>query len=90
MGSDGSGGVSALVGLDGFVVRAQFHDGKQWWLSVETTAGVVGCEACGVRAAGHGRRKVTVRDLPVAGGAVTLVWAKRFWCCPDLVCDPAT
>ena len=62
MGIDDSGGVTSLVGLDGFVVRAQVHDGEQWWLAVETTADVVGCEACGTRAVGHGRRRVKVRD----------------------------
>jgi hypothetical protein len=34
---DGSG-VSALVGLEGFVVIAQLldHDSGEWWLAVET------------------------------------------------------
>ena len=32
-------GVSALLGLDGFVVRAQLLDEEtgEWWLAVETT-----------------------------------------------------
>ena len=86
MGIDDSGDVTALVGLDGFVVRAQVHDGVQWWLAVETTADVVGCEACGTRAVGHGRRRVKVRDLPIVAEAVTLVWAKRIWRCPEPDC----
>ena len=49
MGFDDSGDVTSLVGLDGFVVRAQVHDGEQWWLALETIAEVVGCEACGAR-----------------------------------------
>jgi hypothetical protein len=38
---DGSG-VSALVGLDGFVVRAQLLEEStgEWWLAVETTDGL--------------------------------------------------
>jgi hypothetical protein len=37
---DGSG-VSALVGLEGFVVRAQLLEEStdEWWLGVETTEG---------------------------------------------------
>ena len=37
---DGSG-VSALVGLEGFVVRAQLFEEStgEWWLAVETTEG---------------------------------------------------
>ena len=66
MGIDDSGAVTSLVGLDGFVVRAQVHDGEQWWLAVETIAGVVGCELCGARggrswpAAGQGPRSAGV------------------------------
>ena len=35
------------------------------WLAVETTADIVGCDACGTRAVGHGRRVVRVRNLPM-------------------------
>jgi transposase len=90
MGIDDSGEVTALLGLDGFVVRAQVHDGEQWWLAVETTAEVVGCEECGTRAVGHGRRRVKVRDLPIAGEPVTLVWAKRIWRCGEVDCSTKT
>jgi hypothetical protein len=31
------------------------------------------------RAVGHGRRRLKVRDLPMADRAVVLVWAKRLW-----------
>jgi hypothetical protein len=52
---DGSG-VSALLGLDGFVVSAQVLDeaSGEWWLAVETTEDRTWCESCGVRAIGHG------------------------------------
>jgi hypothetical protein len=64
---DGSG-VSALVGLEGFVVRAQLLDepSGEWWLAVESLEDRAWCEICGVRAIGHGRRRVVVRDLPLA------------------------
>ena len=39
MGIDDSGGVTALVGLDGFVVCAQVHDGEQWWLARRVALG---------------------------------------------------
>jgi transposase len=82
--------VSALVGLDGFVVLAQAAEGGEWWLEVETTADRVGCESCGSRAVGHGRRRVQVRDLPMAGRPVRLVWAKRVWRCPERDCGVGT
>ncbi len=86
---DGSG-VSALVGLDGFVVLAQLEEYGEWWVKVETTASVVGCTECGTRAVGHGRRSVQVRELVIAGRPVRLVWAKRIWRCPEPACATAT
>jgi transposase len=89
MGTDGSA-VSALVGLDGFVVLAQVDLDGEWWVKIETTAVVVGCVACGARAIGHGRRLVQIRDLPVADRPVRLVWAKRIWRCPEPACAVAS
>jgi hypothetical protein len=88
---DGSG-VSALVGLDGFLVRAQVLEEStgEWWLAVETTEDRAWCESCGVRAVGHGRRRVVVRDLPLADRPVVLVWAKRLWRCPEPACPART
>src|SRR5215207_1732597 len=88
---DGSG-VSALLGLDGFVVRAQLLDEEsgEWWLAVETSEDRAWCPACGVRAVGHGRRRVVVRDLPLADRPVVLVWDKRRWRCPEAVCRART
>ena len=81
-------GVSALLGLDGFVVCAQLLDDAsgEWWLAVETTEDRAWCEACGVRAVGHGRRRVVVRDLPLADRPVVLVWVKHIWRCPEPAC----
>jgi transposase len=85
-------GVSALVGLDGFVVTAQLLDEAtgEWWLAVETLEDRAWCPGCGVRATGHGRRRVVVRDLPVADRPVVLVWAKRLWRCPEPACPTCT
>ncbi len=85
-----SQGATALLGMDGFVVGAQLEVDGEVWLSVETTADVVGCEACGTRAIGHGRRVVRVRDLPIGDRPTVLVWRKRIWRCPDPDCDVKT
>jgi transposase len=84
--------VSALLGLDGFVVRAQLLDEVtgEWWLAVETAESRGWCPGCGVRAVAHGRRRVKVRDLPIADRAVVLVWAKRLWRCPEGACTIRT
>jgi transposase len=74
---DGSGDATALLRMVGFVVRAQVHAEGEWWLSVETVSALLGCPDCGVRATGHGRSVVQVRDVPISGVPVRLVWAKR-------------
>jgi hypothetical protein len=88
---DGNG-VSALLGLDGFVVRAQLLEETtgEWRLAVETTVDRAWCPSCGVRAIGHGRRRVVVRDLPFADRQVVPVWAKRFWRCAESGCAVRT
>ena len=81
-----SGDATALVGMEGFVVLSMTEVAGEWWLAVETTADVVGCATCGVRATGHGRSMVQVRDLAVSGKPVRLVWRKRRWLCRDADC----
>jgi len=85
-----SEGATALFGMDGFVVGAQVDVDGELWLMVETTAVDMGCDACGTRAVGHGRRTVRVRDLPVGDRRVVLVWRKRLWRCPDRDCPVKT
>jgi len=87
---NGSDVVTALFGIDGMRVRAQAEIVDGWWLGIETASGVVGCAACGTRAIGHGRRQVRIRDLPVFGRPVVLIWAKRIWRCPDPDCETKT
>jgi hypothetical protein len=43
-----------------------------------------------VRAIGHGRRRVVVRDLPLADRPVVLVWVKHIWRCPEPACAVRT
>lgn len=81
---------STLMGMPGFrVLVAEEADGEVWLL-VEAIADVAGCSACGCRAKAKDRRRTVVRDLPVAGRPVVLVWSKRRWCCPDADCEVKT
>jgi transposase len=79
-----------LLGLDGFKVTAAEVVGGEWQLEVQTTATVVGCVGCGVRAEAHGRRTVRVRDLPIGGRPVVLWWRKRIWRCREPACGART
>lgn len=87
---NGSDVVTVLFGIEGMRVRAQAEIVGEWWLRIETTTDLLGCPACGTRAVGHGRRQVRVRDLPVFGRPVVLIWAKRIWRCPDPECAVKT
>jgi transposase len=82
--------VPGLLGLDGFEVLAAEVAGGEWQLTVQTTATVVGCIECGVRAEAHGRRTVRVRDLPAGGRPVVLCWRKRIWRCREPACGVRT
>ena len=90
MGQHRSASGSALLGLDGFEVLAARVVGGEWQLEVQTTATVVGCVGCGVRAQAHGRRTVRVRDLPIGGRPVVLAWRKRIWRCREPACRVRT
>jgi transposase len=90
VGQQGSASGSMLLDLDGLeVVSADLVDGE-WQLAVQTTAAMVGCVGCGVRATPHGRRVVRVRDLPVGGRPVVLCWRKRIWRCREPACGVQT
>ena len=90
MGQHSSASASRLLGLDGFEVLAAEIVGGEWRLVVQTTAEVVGCPRCGVRAQAHGRRTVRVRDLPIGGRPVVLAWRKRLWRCREPACQVRT
>jgi transposase len=71
-----------LVGLSGVRVCA-VGDWPRWLrVTIETTAGRPCCTSCETPAHGHGRRDVTLVDLPVFGRPTRLVWSKRRWRCP--------
>jgi transposase len=90
VGQHSSASASRLLGMDGFEVLAAEVVGGEWQLTVQTTATVVGCVGCGVRAELHGRRTVRVRDLPVGGRPVVLCWHKRIWRCREPACKVRT
>jgi transposase len=85
-----SASASRLLGLDGFEVLAAQVAAGEWQLEIQTTATVVGCQGCGVRAELHGRRTVRVRDLPIGGRPVVLAWRKRIWRCGEPACGVRT
>ncbi len=86
----GSDDATALVGVPELVVRAQVQRDGEWWLAVETEADRAWCPDCGVRAVGHGRSRAVVRDLPIAGTPTVLVFARRRWRCPEVLCAMRT
>ena len=90
MGQHSSASASRLLGLDGFQVVSAELQGGEWQLVVQTTATVIGCAGCGVRATPHGRRLVRVRDLPIGGRPVVLCWRKRIWRCREPACGVRT
>jgi transposase len=90
VGQHSSASASRLLGLDGFQVLAAEVVGGEWQLAAQTTATVVGCIGCGVRAELHGRRTVWVRDLPIGGCPVVLAWRKRIWRCREPACEVRT
>jgi transposase len=90
VGQHSSASATRLLGLDGFEVLAVQVAGGEWQLEVQTTATMVGCRGCGVRAELHGRRTVRVRDLPIGGRPVVLAWRKRIWRCREETCQVGT
>jgi transposase len=90
VGQHSSASASRLLGLDGFEVLAAEVVGGEWQVTVQTTATVIGCQGCGMRAELHGRRTVRVRDLPLGGRPAVLWWRKRLWRCREPACGVRT
>jgi transposase len=87
---DATGLAEALLGLDGFRVLAVEETTDELVVTVETTAEIVGCMTCGVRAEAKDRLRVDIRDLPCFGRPARLVWLKRRWRCADPDCTAKT
>jgi transposase len=59
-------------------------------ITIETVNALEGCHGCGVVAIGHGRDVRTLRDIPIGGRPVELVWRKRVWICKEPNCPVIT
>ena len=81
---------TVMLGLPGFVLLAVSEYEGELEQAVETTADLVGCPGCGAVATLHDRRPTRVRDLPVSGRPVTLIWVKRIWRCRHERCETVT
>jgi len=78
-----------LLGLDG--VHVEHVDRREDLLvvTVSSPAAPAGCPSCGVVAAGRGRRRRVLHDVPGATG-VRIVWRQRVWRCVDDSCERKT
>lgn len=88
--SDGIGLAEALLGLDGFRVLEVHEATDEVVITIETTAAIAWCGACGARAEVHDRMPIEVRDLACFGRPARLVWRKRRWRCRERPCDAKT
>lgn len=83
-------GTAWWFGASGFEVLTAVHGEVEVQIEVQSTATVVGCGGCGVRATAKDRRWVTVRDAPAGNVAVVVRWRKRIWQCNDGDCPVKT
>lgn len=80
----------ALLGVEGMHILSVSGTAESLILHVETGQSLIGCPDCGVIAVGHGRRRVSLYDIPCFGRPVRLIWSKRLWRCPDTGCPKGT
>jgi transposase len=83
-------GTAWWFGATGFEVLATSQGEVEVQIDVQSTATIVGCAGCGVRATPKDRRWVTVRDAPAGNVAVVVRWRKRIWVCKDPDCPVKT
>jgi transposase len=87
---DSSDFVAVLLGLSDVKIL-QIQQGSGGLRStIETLNDLAGCRGCGVVAIGHGRDVRTLRDVPISGRPVELVWRKRVWICKESNCPVLT
>jgi transposase len=84
-------GSSLWLNARGFVVRDVVEDGGELVVAIETELDApVGCAGCGCRARAKDRRRVRLRDQPIGGRPLQIVWHKRVWRCPEPACATNT
>ncbi len=88
--SDGIAMVKRLLGLPGMVVLEVTDGDNELVVTVETTATIGWCPACGVRAEAQDRVTRSVRDLSCFGQAVRLDVRRRRWRCREVLCEMKT
>ncbi len=72
--------LSRVLGLDGLAVTAVRERAEELEVEVELIVVASSCRLCGgSELEVKERPRVRVRDLPLAGRRVTLVWRKRRW-----------
>lgn len=88
--SDATGLAEAMLGLEGFVVLGVREDPAELVITIQTTADLVGCTGCGIRAEAQDRMSIEIRDLACFGRPTRLVWRKRRWRCREALCPVRT
>jgi len=73
--------LSRVLGLEGLTVIAVGERADELDVEVELVAVATSCRLCGGRVEVKERPRVRVRDLPLSGRRVTLVWRKRRFRC---------
>lgn len=87
MGLDRTRWPELMLGLDDVRILEVARDqDDRLHVVIETTDDFAGCGACGSRVRVKDRPLVGLADLPAFGSAVTLVWRKRRWFCPEKAC----
>ena len=72
------------------VLDVEVDDQQRLVLTVESGRLETACPACGVVAAGHGRRLRRLHDAPCFGRVTLLRWLVRMWRCREPACLTGT
>jgi transposase len=75
---------------DMHVLDVEIDDQQRLVLTVESGRLETACPACGVVAAGHGRRLRRLHDAPCFGRVTLLRWLVRMWRCREPACLTGT
>jgi len=79
-----------LVGLPDVMVTGVGEWPGWLMIAISSSRGRPSCAGCGTSPHDHGRRGVTLVDLPVFGRPARLMWSKQRWLCPNRSCPIVT